>query len=102
MHKILLPKINDAVSRCPCFFTLAAPNQFWFGDRNPALLCTDIQTLQTADLETNIQSGLLFADQSVYFHISTSDEIVTQWNLPTRVLNFSISYGKIMTSQSSQ
>jgi len=34
-------------------------SDIWFGDRNPALLCTDIQTLQTADLETNIQSGLL-------------------------------------------
>jgi len=28
MHKIPLPKINDAVASCPCFFTLAVPNQF--------------------------------------------------------------------------
>jgi len=32
----------------------------------------------------------------------TADEIITQWSLPTRLLNFSISYGKIMTSHCSQ
>ena len=40
---------------------------------------------------------LIFTDQSVYFHISNSDEIVTQWCLPMRLISFSVSYGKIMT-----
>jgi len=42
--------------------------------------------------------ALLFTDQSVYFHILNLDEIITQWTLPMRLINFIISYGKIMTS----
>jgi len=32
----------------------------------------------------------LFTDQSVYFHIPNSDEIISQWSLPTRLINFNI------------
>ena len=35
----------------------------------------------------------------LYFHISNSDEIITQWIMTKKLLNFSICYGKIMTSQ---
>ena len=79
------------------------------------------QTSQAADLEMNIQSSLLlrvgthgnalkchitstglwlrlFTHQSVDFQLSNSDEIITQWSLPMRLINFILSYGKIMTS----
>jgi hypothetical protein len=46
-------------------------------------------------------TALLFTEQSVYFLISNPNEIITQWSLPMRLINFSISYGKIMTSQCS-
>jgi hypothetical protein len=32
----------------------------------------------------------LFTDQSVYFHTPNTDEIITQWSLPKRLINFSI------------
>jgi hypothetical protein len=80
-----------------------------FGDRNPALLCADIADcwlriqysvrLIIRKLEKAVThwNAILFqvaygwyTDQSVYFHIPNSDEIITQWSLPTRLINFSI------------
>jgi hypothetical protein len=43
--------------------------------------------------------AVLFREQSVY---SDSNEIITQWSLPKCLINFSISYGRTMTSQCSQ
>jgi len=40
----------------------------------------------------HIISAVLFADQSVYFYVSNSDEIITpNWSLPTRHFNLSVS-----------
>ena len=42
-----------------------------------------------------------FTEQSVYLHTSNSNDI-TQCLLPTRLIHFSVSYGKIVTSQCRQ
>jgi len=90
-------------------------SDIWFGDRNLAVLCTDIADcwqrneysvrLIITQLEQVVMQWntilfqlfygwtiYLFTYQSVYFYIWNSDEIITpQWSLPTRQLNFSVS-----------
>jgi len=45
-----------------------------------------------------------FTEQSVYFHSihQTRMTFITQCLLPTRLIHFSVSYGKIVTSQCRQ
>ena len=45
-----------------------------------------------------------FTEQSVYFHSihQTPMTFITQCLLPTRLIHFSVSYGKIVTSQCRQ
>jgi len=62
------------------------------GTNGKALKCHISAVLWLSYLQTR-----LFI--SIY---QTAVEIITQWSFPTRLLNFRVSYGKIMTSQCSQ
>ena len=94
-----------------------------FGDRNPALLCTDIPdcwfrneysvrhiitkleqmvTHWNAILFQLVYGFTIYRPVCLFIYIKLQLELKAQWSVLKRLLTFSISYGNLMTSQCNQ